>query len=298
MKTIQERMVDLGGPARVVDFGGSGQPVVLVHGLGGSAENWLSLGPRLAAGRAVTALDLVGFGHTPLGARRPSVDAHVALVGRYLASLGDTPVTLVGNSMGGLVSLRVAAAFPERVAGVVLLCPALPLTPGVAVDRRVATVFGLYAVPGLGEAFTRYNRRATPEAGVMFFLKLCGLEIDALDPGVLEAHVAMARARRAMPWSEAAFLGSTRSVLWALAQRAAFDQMARSVKAPVYLLHGTLDRLVPVALARAAARTMPGWTYTELADLGHTPMLQHPDRIAALLEAWWSDLGARSATAA
>ncbi len=288
--TISERMADLEGQARVVDFGGSGSPVVLVHGLGGASENWLALGPRLAAQHAVTSLDLVGFGHTPLAGRPASVDAHVRLLGQYLATLPGPPVTLVGNSMGGLVSLLAAAAFPRRVASVALLCPALPLSPAVALDRRVATVFGLYATPGVGEAFSRYNRRASPEAGVMFFFKLCGLDVDAVDPALLQAHITLAHARRAMPWADRAFLGSTRSVLWTLGQREAFARMARGVRAPVYLLHGGRDRLIPVGLARAAARAMPGWTYTELPDLGHTPMIEAPARTTSLLTAWLRDL--------
>jgi len=296
--TIRERVADLGGPTRTVDFGGTGSPVLLLHGLGGASENWFALGPRLAARHAVSSIDLVGFGHTPLYPRSASIAAQVACVGKYLASHPGPPVTLVGNSMGGLVSLHAAAAFPDRVAGVALLCPALPLARGVALDRAVATVFGLYATPGLGAAFARYNRRATPEAGVTFFFKLCGVDVDAVDPALLRAHVDLARARRDMPWADTAFIHATRSVLWSLSQHQAFDRVLRDVKAPVYLLHGARDRLVPVGLARALARRMPAWTYTEFADLGHTPMLQDPARTAEHLMAWMAERDARPATEA
>ena len=62
---MEHRTVDLDGPVHYADFGGTGRPVVLVHGLGGSYANWLAVGPRLAALGRVYALDLAGHGLTP-----------------------------------------------------------------------------------------------------------------------------------------------------------------------------------------------------------------------------------------
>jgi pimeloyl-ACP methyl ester carboxylesterase len=103
------------GPIHVRTTEGDGEGVVVaVHGLGGSVRNWDPVAERL--GRRVIAIDLPGFG---LSAPRPGdqIDVQVGAVVELIESLGSDPVTLIGNSMGGLVSELVAAARPERSRG-------------------------------------------------------------------------------------------------------------------------------------------------------------------------------------
>jgi pimeloyl-ACP methyl ester carboxylesterase len=120
------RTVDLGGPVHYVDFGGpAGAPrVVLVHGLGGSHLNWCLLAPRLAQVLRVLAVDLVGFGLTRPEGRAATVHANVALLDRFVAEVAGAPAILVGNSMGGMISILEAAAQPRAVAALALLDPA------------------------------------------------------------------------------------------------------------------------------------------------------------------------------
>ena len=98
-------------------LGQDGTPIVFVHGLGGSHLNWCLIGPQLAAGRRAVALDLHGFGLTP-GTRATSTVQHNArLLDRFVREVTGTPVILVGNSMGGLISILQASAAPDTVAG-------------------------------------------------------------------------------------------------------------------------------------------------------------------------------------
>ena len=127
---------------------------MFVHGLGGSHLNWCLIGPRLAAGRRAVALDLHGFGLTP-GTRATSTVQHNArLLDRFVREVTGTPVILVGNSMGGLISILQASAAPDTVAGLVLIDPALP-PPRRAPDRQVGSQFLMYALPGIGELYVR-----------------------------------------------------------------------------------------------------------------------------------------------
>jgi pimeloyl-ACP methyl ester carboxylesterase len=104
---------------------GSGPPVVLIHGLGGSSEWWRYTMPALAATHTVAAVDLVGFGRNRLFLRRSSLplkfDDIGALLIRWLESSFDQPVHLVGNSMGGHIAIHVAAARPDLVRSLVLV---------------------------------------------------------------------------------------------------------------------------------------------------------------------------------
>ena len=73
-------MLDVEGPVYVADFGGDGPVMLLVHGLGGAHLNWMAVAPQLAAHHRVYALDLPGFGRSPLAGRRSTIAANVDLV--------------------------------------------------------------------------------------------------------------------------------------------------------------------------------------------------------------------------
>src|SRR5580698_10756797 len=143
---------DLDGPVHWIEFGEEGTsrldgtPIVFVHGLGGSHLNWCLIGPELAAGRRAVALDLHGFGMTPGTRRNSTVRANAGLLDRFVREVTGTPVILVGNSMGGLISLLQTAAAPETVAGLALIDPALPL-PRQKPDWQVARQFLMYTIP-------------------------------------------------------------------------------------------------------------------------------------------------------
>ena len=164
--------------------GRDGTPIVFVHGLGGSHLNWCLIGPELAAGRRAVALDLHGFGLTP-GTRATSTVQHNArLLDRFVREVTGTPVILVGNSMGGLISIMQASAAPETVRGLVLIDPALP-PPRRVPDRQVGSQFLMYALPGLGELYVRSVRsRQPPQLAVQRVIELCFADPSRIDPAM------------------------------------------------------------------------------------------------------------------
>jgi len=115
--------VTLGGQRIHYYEGGHGnRSVVLVHGLGGRAEDWASLMPQLKdAGFHVYAIDLLGYGHSAQPADATySVPEEAQYVAAFLAHNNLEHVNLVGWSMGGWVAMRVALDHPERIARLVL----------------------------------------------------------------------------------------------------------------------------------------------------------------------------------
>ncbi len=103
---------------------GAGPPLVFVHGLSGCWPNWLEQMAVFASSNRVVAMDLPGFGHSPGEAGEVSMHGYAELLDRLLDQLGFEQATLVGNSMGGLVSAELAASFPSRVERLVLVSPA------------------------------------------------------------------------------------------------------------------------------------------------------------------------------
>ena len=158
----RSRTADLEGPVHWVDFGGPATapegdgpaPVVLVHGLGGSHLNWVGIAPALTRHRRVVALDLPGFGLSPALGRTTTVDHNAALLSRFIHEVVGRPVVLIGNSMGGMVSLLLTDRRPEQVVGLALIDPSLPMPPHRP-DPQVAAAFAVYAVPKVGETFLR-----------------------------------------------------------------------------------------------------------------------------------------------
>src|SRR6266536_3374129 len=141
----RSRWIDLDGPVHYLDFGGpaSGPTIVGVHGLGGAALNWSAIAPLLSGRYRVLAPDLAGHGLTQSGGRATSVTANRALLHRFVETVPGSPVILMGNSMGGMISLLEASAAPEAVAGLVLIDPALPFV-AARPDPLVAAMFAMY----------------------------------------------------------------------------------------------------------------------------------------------------------
>lgn len=284
---MRQEILDLDGAVHIERYGTDGPTLLLVHGLGGAAVNWRAVAPTLAASRKVIALDLRGHGRSAMP-KDASLDENLALLARFIEREVGHSVTLMGNSMGGLLSLLLAASRPELVEGMVLVNPALPWGYARRVDPLVATMFGLYAVPGLGELYLdRAGRRFPVEKLVRQQLRLCGVDPAVMDQEVLSAHLELAGERaRTMPYRNRAFLTAARSVLRRLLVRGAFEHQVDRVRAPTLLVHGARDRLVPVEAARAIAKRRRDWAYAEFAEVGHTPMIQSPREFCARVDEW------------
>ena len=265
--------------------GNSDAPIVFVHGLGGSHLNWCLIGPQLAAGRRVVALDLHGFGLTPGTRDNATVHANQRLLDRFVREVTGTPVILAGNSMGGLISLLQTAAAPDTVQGLVLIDPALPL-PVQAPDWPVTAQFLLQAVPGLGGLYARKMQSRPPQLAVQRLIELCFADPSRADPTMLTASIALARQRQAIPARGEAFLAASRSLMLVTGHRRRYWEMMAAVRVPVLLIGGDADRLVPVAAVRQAGARYPGWDTLVLAGVGHTPQLEVPDLVLRAVQGW------------
>lgn len=294
---MESRIIDLDGPLHYADFGGAGRPLVFVHGLGGSHLNWLAVGPQLAKQARVVAPDLAGFGRTPPAGRSSAIRANRALLDRFIDEVFGEPVVLAGNSMGGMISIMEAALRPEKIAGLLLVDPALPRSKGARPDALVIAAFASYGVPGVGERFVR--RRAAllgPEGLVRESMRLCTVDPSRVPRHVVEAHVELARERlTSMDWAHDTFLEAARSLLGVLARKRLYHQMLRQVLAPALLIHGARDRLVPLAAAYETIGVRPDWTLEVFDDIGHTPQLEAPERFVETVGRWLSDLDVMSA---
>jgi pimeloyl-ACP methyl ester carboxylesterase len=285
------RTADLDGPVHYADFGGpAGDDVpriVLVHGLGGSHLDWMLVGSHLARHARVLAPDLVGFGLTPVAGRRADVRANALLVERFVREVAGGPAVLVGNSMGGMISLLTAAHRPDVVRGVVGVDAVVPLIPSARVEAMVASGFGVLAVPGLGEkALARHQGRATPRGLVRGTLNLVCADPSKVPDDLVDAFVDLTEARRDGDDLHRAYLQATRSLLGVLGRPRWYRRRLASIATPVMLLTGDRDRLVPHGGAQKLAARHPEWKLVTYPGVGHVPQIEAPDAVVGSVLEW------------
>ena len=287
------RYADLDGPVHYVDFGGPDNPdaltVVLVHGLGGSHLNWCLLAPKLVGHAHVVAVDLAGFGLTHPEGRRTTVAANARLLDRFLREVIGSPVVLVGNSMGGMISILQTAAHPDTVTALALVDPALPLVFGVRPDPLVVSTFLLYALPGLGTRVLAKGRAGqTPRQQVKRVMNLVCANSKVVPEELILASMSLIEQRAEIPGLDDAFLAAARSIVYVNARRGAYWTAMKKIKVPVFLMTGSKDRLVPVLSATATARRNPGWRFEVFDGIGHVPQIEVPEVVADRLLDWLS----------
>lgn len=278
---IGEHQLDVGGgPVRLLRadaLAGGDEPQLLVHGLGGSASNWVDVIGGLRHYGPVVAVDLPGFGHTPAASgTAPGVDGHRDFVLAVADALGWPRFTLHGNSMGGLVATLIAAEQPQRVERLVLVSPALPPTCPVAMlPPPRATLAGMLPM-------------AVPSRRTHQLMRLIFSEPDGIRPALLDVMAADSRPRDEQEAADhkQALLTSTRSIVGHWLNPRRLYRAIDAVEAPTLLLGGTSDALVPARVLRKVLARRTDWSGAVLDDHRHALMLDAPLEFLARVEQW------------
>jgi pimeloyl-ACP methyl ester carboxylesterase len=280
---VEKRDVEVDGlPIRYLTAG-EGPPLVLLHGAGDNALDWRWVMPTLAATHRVYAPDLPG---SPNSAR-PAADYSPAFFERFVAGflkvLEIGPATFVGNSLGGLIALRLALSEPARVT-------ALVLVDSAGLGRSVNPAFTSVNVPGLSEAAMPLWRtpigayqRAWGRTALLFAHPASAprewVEEQrrlTRSPGYLEAHMTVLRA-----------------LVSPLGQREVLVDCLPSLKIPTLVVWGARDRVFPESQARVAAARLPEGSLAIVPDCGHMPHVERPDRFLAALDGFLDGRGQR-----
>ncbi len=268
-----ERYIDIDGlRARCLFAGKAGPPVVLIHGLGASAEIWSSsIGP-LASRHRVFAPDLPGFGRTEKpGKMAYSPAAYSRFIRDFMTALGIGRAALVGHSLGGGVALRVILDDPLRVERLVLASSA-GLGSDVSLPLRIASLpffDRLFFKPPL-PVFTRFLHRLVydPAAISPAFARMY-YEMF-FQPGSVRAFTSILRAIATLRGAKPGVLEPIRAGL-------------ASIAAPTLILWGREDRILPVSQAVDAAGRIPGARLHIFERCGHMPNIEHPEEFNRLV---------------
>jgi len=247
-----------------VDIGeGPHAPIVFVHGLAGKWQNWLENLPRAAQERRAIALDLPGFGESPIPREEITISGYAELVDGLLEQLGIDSAVVVGNSMGGFISAELAIKFPGRVDRLVLVAAA-----GISATtlRRRPTLTGA-RIAGVISAATLARRElvvARPR------LRHVAMSFVIRHPSRLHADLLFEIA----PGSNSpGFMDAFEALLGY-----DFRDRLSEIGCPTLVVWGREDVLVPVADADEFERFIPDSRKVVFAETGHVPMLERPRR--------------------
>ncbi|GAA2072337.1 alpha/beta hydrolase [Streptomyces albiaxialis] len=254
-------------------------PALYVHGLGGSSQNWSALMRELAGDVDGEAVDLPGFGDSPPpDSGDYSISGHARAVIRYLDAAGRGPVHLIGNSLGGSVSTRVAAVRPDLVRTLTLISPALPEIP----PQRGTIPTVLVAVPGVARLFARLTKDWPPERRTSDVLSLCYGDPRRVAPDDFALAVEEYERRLALPYFWDVMTRSARGLVdaYTLGGQHALWRQAERVLAPALLVYGGRDQLVSFRMARRAATAFRDSRMLALPNAGHVAMMEYPEIVA------------------
>jgi len=291
MELPEIRTMDLDGPIAYRGWDGpSDTAFVLVHGLGASHLSWVQVAEGLSGLGRVIAVDLPGFGASPLAGRGAGLMDQRRALSDVIRWVDAPRVVLCGNSMGGAISILHAAVEPSTVGGIVLTNSVFPWKLRAVPHPLVIASFGVYATPRLGEGVVAWRvRDMDPEQMVRLSLRVLAADARSIPHDVVRLLVDLTRERQNDPDVTRSFIDGARSML-RLGRRPQVSRRALdNVTCPVLVLHGRRDRLVPVAFAEAELARHPGWRGRFFRDLGHIPQMEAPGRWLAEVADWFAD---------
>lgn len=249
--------------------GGDGPPILLVHGLGGSAMNWAELAPLLARGRRVLAPDLPGHGASEALPAVSGLDAFADRLAAVMEHEQTGPAPVVGHSLGGLVALRLALRYPELV-GSLVLAGSAGLSIGRPLLRELLTAFTVLRPGRLAGRYRTLVARSPLLRRFVFGFVSVGDPVGLTDLAV-EGFLA------------GQLLHTDTASAWRALRQDDPRQELERISVPVLVLWGAEDAQLPLEDAFEYARRLHAPLRT-IAGCGHLLIGERPSACADAIE--------------
>ncbi len=264
---VTDRRLDISGTSTPVLEGGTGAPIVLLHGIGGFAEEWACVVPTLVGNHRVVVPDLPGLGRSRAGSSTLDATSVVEWLRSLIDQTCEEPPTLVGHSLGGGIAARFAIAYPDKIRRVVL--------------EDSASLGRFRPSPGLVLAIMRFGARPTRAnhdrflGQVLFDPDLAAAEWGHRWSALEDYDIELA--------SNKGVSKATGQLLRRIAARRIPQERLGSIKVPVALIWGTGDRLMRFAIGERVAQAFD-WPLYPIKECGHGPHIERPPAFIEALE--------------
>src|SRR5579875_1151834 len=260
---MQERTITVRGSAFETQIfeAGSGAPLLFLHGVSdiGPSEPFLE---RLAERHRVIAPRLPGFGESTGSEQLLDIHDLIYYELDLLDALGLHGVPLIGHSLGGMIAAELAAVQPERFSALVLIAP-------LGLWNPAYPVADFFSMSPAEVAAATYHNPSSPAA-----------QAAGARPEDNEAYIAFMLDR-------AKSLATAAKYLWPIPNRGLNKRLHR-VSAPTLLIWGESDGIVPPRYAEDFRAALPQARTEIIAEAGHIPQFEQPERVAQVVEAFLS----------
>lgn len=253
--------------------GGSGEIVLLIHGLAGSSKTWDDVMPLLTPHVDVIAVDLLGHGESAKPTGDYSLGAFASGLRDLLSVLGATSVTVVGHSFGGGVAMQLAYQHPHLVDRLVLVASG-------GLGREVSWLLRLLTLPGAEYVMPFAFFKPAVDRATDIGRQLGRRNIRS--PKLAEMWRAYSSLAGAT--NRTAFIRTMRGVIDPTGQMVnASDRLYLAAHIPTMIVWGDHDAIIPVEHAYAAHELIPTSRLEIIEGVGHFPHVEQPETVANLL---------------
>lgn len=242
---------------RYLEAGKSDETIVLIHGLGASAERWKDVIPYFSKKYHVVIPDLIGFGYSDKPITDYTVNFFVKFLFDFLDSLGIKKCTMIGSSLGGQIATEFIMQYNQILKKMILVSP---------------SGFMEYSTPALEAYITvslNPDERNAKKAFEMMYGPNSGIESVAND----------FLSRLKIPGAQEAFISTLMHV-----SRAKIDcKKLSSLSIPTLIIWGTQDVVIPPVNAKSFFSCLTNCSYVEMAECGHVPYVDQPENFSNIV---------------
>jgi len=256
---VQENFIQVdGNKVRYLESGDSKNILVLVHGLGASAERWNNVIPNFAKYYHVIVPDLIGFGYSDKPIVDYTTDFFSTFLGKFFDALGIKRPNVIGSSLGGQIAALYASANPNNIKKLILVSPSGAMKQSTpALDAYIMAA--LYP-----------NEQSAKNAFEM--MESSGNEVDdEIVHGFIE--------RMQLPNAKLAFM----STVLGLKNSEIITTKLHTIHSPTLIIWGSKDPVIPIQYAESFASSIKDCRFYRMDDCGHTPYVQDPNTFSSIV---------------
>jgi 2-hydroxy-6-oxonona-2,4-dienedioate hydrolase len=254
---VQENFVQVdGNKIRYLESGNSKNILVLVHGLGASAERWNNVIPTFAKHYRVIVPDLIGFGYSDKPIVDYTPDFFSAFLGKFFDALGIKRPNVIGSSLGGQIVAEYASTNPNNIEKLILVSPAGAMKQSTpALDAYIMAA--LYPNPQSAK-------------NAFELMESSGNQVDDI---IVQGFIE----RMQLPNAKLAFM----STVLGLKNSEIITPKLHMIKCPTLLIWGSKDPVIPIQHAEYFVSYIVDCIFHIMDGCGHTPYVQEPETFSS-----------------
>ena len=256
---VQENFIQVdGNKIRYLESGDSKNILVLVHGLGASAERWNNVIPNFVKHYHVIVPDLIGFGYSDKPIVDYTPDFFSTFLGKFFDALGINRPNVIGSSLGGQIAAEYASAHPNNIEKLILVSPS-------GVMKKSTPALDAYIMAALYP-----NEQSAKNAFEM--MESSGNQVDdRIVRGFIE--------RMQLPNAKLAFM----STVLGLKNSEVITTKLHTIHSPTLIIWGSKDPVIPIQHAESFASSIKDCRFYRMDGCGHTPYVQDPETFSSIV---------------